>query len=876
MAVTHTQICLAREERVREQYRFDMQNFFRFLVIPQLPQRLEPLRELAFNLWFSWEPDAVALFETLDPEMWDRCYHNPVKLLERVRQTRLHEMAEDDGFVRRMDTVYRRFQDYLANKDIWFSKDWSSKLDGPVAYFSAEFGLHESVPAYSGGLGILAGDHCKAASDLGLPFVAMGLLYRHGYFKQRLSKEGWQEAVEMNLVFDELPIHEVCNSDETPRTVQVDILGRSVNVKIWEIKVGRVSLYLLDTDVAKNGEEDRLITAELYAGDIEMRIRQEIVLGVGGVRALEALGISPSVYHMNEGHAAFLGIERIRQLMVKSGIDFYSALQVTAASNVFTTHTPILAGNDAFPPEFVHRYFINYVGELKIEFDEFLKFGRAWNHQPSDLFSMTILALRMSRRVNGVSALHGKVARQMWTSVWPYAPVHEVPIESITNGIHLHTWLAAEMRDLYEKYFGDDWQERMSDSDLWQRVNDIPDEELWSTHMFLKRRMIEFVRKRLHEQHEQLGESLGRTRAAGSLLDPEVLTIGFARRFATYKRALLIFKDLDRLKSILNKQDQPLRLIFAGKAHSRDEGGKRLIQQLYRIIHTPEFEGKVVFVEDYDTNTARHLVQGVDVWLNNPLRPLEASGTSGQKVAPNGGINLSILDGWWREGYNGKNGWAIGAEIKDGTSEFQDEVDANALYSILEQQIVPLYYTKSDGRLPLAWVNLMRESIRSISPVFNTRRMVQEYLERFYAPAAQQATRLQANHFAEARELARWKAEIRKAWSQVSIQEVMCDHSQQVLVGEKMKIHARVFLGPIVPEHVLVEAYYGNTEDSELQNPMTIKLEFQSREKDGVYSYAGHIEPRESGAYGFNVRVVPYHPNLTQKHELRLVTWGKT
>ncbi len=854
-----------------------MQNFLRFLVIPRLPQRLEPLREMAFNLWYSWEPDAVKIFEELDPALWKSCYHNPVKLLQRVRQARLHESVLDDGFMRRLESVHQRFKKYIGAQDTWFAKNWPHEMEGPVAYFSAEFGFHESVPEYSGGLGILAGDHCKAASDLGLPFVAVGLLYRHGYFIQRLNKEGWQEALAMNIAFNELPIHEARKEDGSVLAVQVDILGRTVTAKVWEIKVGRISLYALDTDVPANSDEDRKITAELYGGDTEMRIRQEIVLGIGGVRALRALGIKPSVYHMNEGHAAFLGMERIRQLMADDGVEYYPALQVTAASSVFTTHTPVPAGNDAFSADLMHRYFEKYVGELKISFEEFLKFGRTWNHTPDDPFSMTILALRMSRRANGVSAKHGDVSRKMWTSVWPYAPVQEVPITSVTNGIHLHTWLAPEMRDLYEKYFGAGWQDRISDPDLWRRVSDIPDTELWNTHMLLKKRMIEFVRCRVREHRERLGESPDRVRAAATLLDPEVLTIGFARRFATYKRALLLFKDLERLRVIFGKKDRPIQIVIAGKSHPKDDAGKRLIQNLIRLISEPEFEGKVVFVEDYDTNVARHLVQGVDVWLNNPLRPLEASGTSGQKVPPNGGVNLSVLDGWWCEGYNGKNGWAIGPEIDGGTPELQDEVDVKSLYGILDNQVIPLYYAKPDGRLPLAWINLMRESIRSVTPVFNTWRMVREYMERFYAPAAQRGTRLRSNGYAEARELAQWKIAIRNAWHQVSVQEIACDHSNsfEVLVGEKVSVRARVFLGPIAPEHVLVEIYYGETQNGDIRNPFTVHMALEKKEGEGTYWYTGQMDAAESGAYGFNVRLMPTHDNLTQKHELRLVTWGK-
>lgn len=855
-----------------------MQNFFRFSVIPQLPPRLEPLREMAFNLWFSWEPDAVAAFTELDPELWEAVYHNPVKLLQRVRQARLRQMTEDDGFMRRLDDVYRRFKEYMARKDNWFPKKFPTGLEGPIAYFSAEFGLHESVPEYSGGLGILAGDHCKAASDLGLPFVAVGLMYRHGYFKQRLNKEGWQEAVAMNIAFNELPMQEVRKADGSILTIEVKILGRPVNAKIWELKVGRIPIYALDTDIPSNKEEDRLITAELYGGDLDMRIRQEIVLGIGGARALKAMGISPSVYHMNEGHAAFLAIERIRQFMVDKKIDFYPAQQVSAASNIFTTHTPVAAGNDAFPQELMRQYFNDYVSELGINFDEFLKFGRTWNHQPTDPFSMTILALRMSRRANGVSKCHSKVSQKMWTSVWPNAPVDEVPISAVTNGIHLQTWLAPEMRSLYGKYFGVGWEERISDPDLWRRVSDIPDEDLWGTHMLLKKRMIEFVRRRVRENRERLGESPDRIRATAHLLDPEILTIGFARRFATYKRALLMFQDMERLRALLHKADRPLQIVIAGKSHPRDEAGKRLIQNLQKIINTPEFENRVVFVEDYDTNVARHLVQGVDVWLNNPLRPLEASGTSGQKVPPNGGINFSVLDGWWCEGYNGKNGWAIGAEITDGSPELQDEVDTKSLYTILEQQIVPLFYAKPDGRLPLAWINLMRESIRSVTPVYNTWRMVQEYAERFYVPASQMGSRLQAKDFAEAKLSAVWKKSIRESWAEVCVQEVVCDHPKryEVLVGEKVKVRSKVFLGRIPPEHILAEIYFGESENSELRNPSTASLQLKNKESEGTYWYEGFIEANESGAYGFNVRLLPTHPNLAQKHELRMVAWGKT
>ncbi|MCC7519733.1 MAG: alpha-glucan family phosphorylase [Verrucomicrobiae bacterium] len=854
-----------------------MPDFFRFAVVPNLPPRLEPLRELAFNLWFSWEPDATALFRDLDPALWEDCHHNPARLLQRVRQGRLLEVARDEAFLARLGDASARLAAYLEDENTYHAKHWSEKLRQPVAYFSAEFGLHESVPTYSGGLGILAGDHCKTASDLGLPFVAVGLLYRHGYFRQRLTREGWQEAVAMDVAFNELPIREVRRPDGTPLTVQVRILSRAVTIKVWKVRVGRIPLLLLDTDIGENNAEDRRITAELYGGDVEMRIRQEIVLGIGGVRVLDALEIAPAVFHMNEGHAAFLGLERIRLLMQKEKVDFYVALQVAAASNVFTTHTPVPAGNDAFSPEMMHRYFDEYARELNIGFDDFLKYGRIWNHQPHDPFSLTVLALRTSRRCNGVSRIHGKVSRAMWTSVWPEAPIHEVPIGSVTNGIHVQTWLAPEMRALYDRCLGKGWPYRIHDPEMWRRVSDISDQDLWETHALLKRRLVEFVRERIRTVRQRLGEPPDRVRAAATLLDPEILTLGFARRFATYKRAALLFQDFERLKAILNRPDRPVQIIMAGKAHPRDEAGKRLIQQILQISRQPGFEGRIVFIEDYDSNVARHMVQGVDVWLNTPLRPMEASGTSGQKTPPNGGVNLSVADGWWAEGFNGKNGWVIGAEIEEGAPAVQDEVDAASLYNILDRQVVPLYYAKPDGRLPLAWINLMRESIRSVTPVFNTWRMVQEYTEHCYTPAAGDSTRLRADGFKEARELANWKEEIRKSWQAATVREVVCGHPKpyQILVGEKIPIRARVALGRINPEHVLVEAYVGEGSSGEILNPSTVRLQLEKSEGDQTHWYTGEIEAKESGAYGYNVRLIPTHPNLVQKHELRLVAWGK-
>ena len=850
-----------------------MPTFQIYNVIPTLPATLEPLREMTFNLWWTWEPSARRLFRHLDPDLWNRTNHNPVRMLQLSRQARLEELAQDKTFLRELKQVHDAFRNYLVRQDTYGKTGAGAAIRKPVAYFSAEFGFHESIPNYSGGLGILAGDHCKSASDLDLNFVAIGLLYRHGYFKQEIDKDGAQQAISLNQNFHHLPIREV-QQDGANLLVPVRILDREVFAKVWQLQVGRISLFLLDTDTPENNAEDRLITAELYGGDLEMRMRQEIMLGIGGVKALSALGIEPEVFHMNEGHSAFLALERIRLNVVEKKLDFYSALQLVAAANIFTTHTPVPAGNDSFPRDMMRKYFGDFAKELSIPFDEFFSFGQM-RVDRSDPFSMTILALRLSRHANGVSKLHGDVSRSLWKDVWAGVPVHEVPITSITNGIHTKTWMAPEFAALYQKYFGD-WEEHITEPDFWRRVTDIPDAELWDTHQQLKRRLVEFVRERVRMRRERIGDSPEAIRNVSQILDPEVLTIGFARRFATYKRGALLFSDKERLKRLLNDTTRPVQFIFAGKAHPRDEGGRALIQEVYKFSREAGFENRVVFLEDYDSYIARRLVQGVDLWLNNPLRPLEASGTSGMKLAPNGGINLSVLDGWWRESYNGNNGWAIGGEIVDGTVEFQSEVDANSLYQLLENQIIPLYYAKPDGKLPLAWLQLMRESMRTVTPVFNTHRMVKEYTERLYIPAAQSHDGFSRENSQAAAQLSQWKTRIRKDWPQVRIYDVQVGNKdrQNILVGESLQVSARVHLGAVDPQHVRVEAYHGEADNGGIKNPTVTVLNESNKNGDGSYIYQGSVPASESGAYGFSVRVVPTHPHLMQAHELRLITWS--
>ena len=851
-----------------------MPTFQTYNVTPILPATLEPLRDLSFNLWWTWEAAARRLFRELDPELWNETNHNPVRMLQLARQSRLEELAQDKNFLRELKQVFQDFEKYLGRHETYGKTGPGAAIKSPIAYFSAEFGFHESIPNYSGGLGILAGDHCKSASDLDLNFVAMGLLYRHGYFRQQIDKDGIQAAINLNQNFYHLPIREV-RRGETKLLISVPILDREVFARVWELRVGRVNVYLLDTDVPENSPEDRRITAELYGGDLEMRMRQEIVLGIGGVKALGALGIQPNVFHMNEGHSAFLALERIRIKVVERKLDFYSALQVVAAANVFTTHTPVPAGNDSFSREMMEKYFGKFAKELHIPFDELFSFGHTRLH-PDEPFSMTILALRLSRHANGVSKLHGDVSRALWKDVWSGVPIPEVPITRITNGIHTKTWMAPEFAALYRKHLGD-WEEHLTEPDFWRGVIDIPDAQLWETHQQLKRRLIDFVRDRERQRRQRLGESPESIRRVNRILDPEILTIGFARRFATYKRGALLFSDKERLKHLVNDATRPVQFIFAGKAHPRDEAGKALIQEVYRFSREQGLETRIIFVEDYDSYIARRLVQGVDLWLNHPLRPLEASGTSGMKSAPNGGINLSVLDGWWLEGFNGSNGWAIGAEIATGTTDFQNEVDASSLYQLLENQIVPLYYAKPDGKLPLAWLQLMRESIRSVTPVFNTQRMVKEYTEQLYVPAAQAHENFSGDGCGAAKHLSQWKAQMRKDWPQVQVSNVDVGNKDQqsISVGESLKISARVHLGGVNPQHVRVEAYHGEVDNGDLLNPAATVLSQSSQaDGDGNYVYEGSVPATESGTYGFSVRVIPTHPCLMQPHELRLITWS--
>lgn len=702
-------------------------------VIPNhfsLPRRINRLGELAYNLWWTWNPDVQRLFQHIDSDLWEQTTHNPIMFLRKVERAKLNAVTHDSYFLEFFDTSIQAFDEYMDREDTWYEQNHGHITKETIAYFSSEFGLHETLPIYAGGLGVLSGDHLKESSDLGLPLVAMGFLYTNGYFTQTISEDGWQEAHYLKLDFEDLPVLPLMVDEKRPFTITVELAGRDVQVRIWKIQVGRVPLYLLDSNVDENSPEDRELTSRLYSSDLDLRISQEIILGVGGVRALRKLGHSPAVWHMNEGHSAFLALERIREL-VQKGSSLDEAIAYVQGKTVFTTHTPVPAGSDQFPDWLIDKYFGAFRDQLGLSRDQFFELAQ---HEVSwgKTFSMPVLAMRMSSLRNGVSELHGEVAREMWGYLWPDLKTDEVPISHITNGIHTGTWLARRLRHLYASYLGSDWLENLDDPEVWKGIDHIPDEELWAVRRHLKRKLVFYMRERARSQWARDIVHPVQVVAAGALLNPYALTIGFARRFATYKRAGLILSDFERLLRIINQPNMPVQIIFAGKAHPADDPGKLLIQEVYRKVKLAESGGRLVFLEDYDMNLARYLIQGVDVWLNTPRRPMEASGTSGQKAALNGVLNFSILDGWWREGYNGENGWAIGTDDSHPDHQFQDDMDAVSLYSTLENVIIPLFYERSANNLPVEWIRRMKASIRTLAPEFSMRRMVKDYATELY------------------------------------------------------------------------------------------------------------------------------------------------
>ncbi len=846
-----------------------MYSFRTVSIKPRLPRQIEGLADIARNFWFSWNVPAQNLFKRINEKLWEDVNHNPVKFLLLVHEEELEEIAQDEEYLKVYRQVTEEFQRYLSRRS-WFEQKFSGLGDRVIAYFSPEFGLHESHPIYSGGLGLLAGDHMKSASDLGLPFVGVGLLYKHGYFSQIINREGRQEAHYPYYNFYDLPIQPVFDHRGEEVVIGVEFPGRDVFVKVWRSRVGRVDLFLLDANISLNGIEDRGITGQLYGGDRNVRISQEILLGVGGVRALRRLGINPSAWHINEGHAAFMLVERLRELVVEKGISFDTAVEVLKSCTIFTTHTPVAAGHDLFSAEMVDHYFRHLYGDLGVDREEFLNLG--WD-QGRGMFNMTLLAIRLSGYCNGVSRLHGDVSRELFSHLYPKIPVEEIPITHVTNGIHTSSWLAQEIKDLYTIYLGSDWQERVTDRQMWKNNFDLPDNLLWVVHQSLKERMIRFARNVLKKQRARNQEPYERIREVEGFLQPGVLTIGFARRFATYKRAGLLFRDRGRLSRLVNHPERPVQFIFAGKAHPADAEGQALIKLVYDASNQEEFRGKVVFLEDYGIDMARYLLQGVDVWLNTPRRPLEASGTSGQKAAANGVINVSILDGWWPEAYNGQNGFAIGEKRRYSDDEMQDRDDCYSLYTLLEEKVAPAYYRQEMG-FPREWVQMMKNSMQTITPVFSTERMVQEYTDRFYVPLIKRGQRFTRDNYALAEKMKEYKRFLTENWGRVEIARVETNVTREMNVGETLMLKASVHLGPISPDDVDLEIVYGSVSEKGLYNLSTAPMQYDGTGEAGLFNFTGQVILPQ-GTFGYTVRVRPGSPELLHKFELPLVAWAE-
>jgi glycogen phosphorylase len=697
----------------------------------------DKLMALARNLWWSWHPEVVNLFRDLDPVRWRQIDHNPIALLAEMNAEQVAERASEMVLYTRINQAYRRLKEYMGNtRTTWGAREAGVLGAMPVAYFSAEFGLHESVPIYSGGLGVLSGDHIKSASGLGVPLVAIGLFYDQGYFKQHLNDEGWQLEEYLDTKVENLPMEPARDPKGRPITVEIETLHGRLLAKVWLMYVGRINLYLLDCDVEGNSPEDRELTSRLYGGDLRTRIRQELVLGVGGVKALRMLGIKPGVYHLNEGHSAFAPLEVIRQRMQDDGMSFDESLRETAAHTVFTTHTPVPAGHDRFDGPLLEEHLGPLRQQLGISYEQLMGLGRVEPQNEHESFCMTVIGLKLSRRANAVSSLHGYISRRMWAHLWPWRVEEEIPIGHITNGVHIPTWLAYPMVQLYDKVLGTEWHTRMGEPDIWHKIYDVDPGELWETHNALKSRLLEFVRRRVSRQSRRRNEDPAVIEAARTILDPNALTIGFARRFATYKRADLFLRNFDVMAELIDDVNRPVQFVFAGKAHPADEPGKRLIQRIANLRHDPRFAGRVVFIEDYDINVARHMVQGVDVWLNNPRRPLEASGTSGQKAVLNGGLNCSVLDGWWAEAYNGMNGFSIGNGASHAIVETNDDRDGKDLLRVLADEVIPLFYQRDADGLPQQWIERMTNSIATLAPRFSAHRMVVDYVQKAYLVAA--------------------------------------------------------------------------------------------------------------------------------------------
>ncbi len=842
-----------------------------------LPDALKPLEELAYNLYFSWNPDVRDLYRQIDLELWRKVGRNPVAFLTEISSDRLQEVAADPAFIAQIQKAYQRFQDYLNKTNTRFSKNHPLLKDQTIAYFSAEYGLHESLPNYAGGLGILSGDHCKTASDLGLPFVAVGLMYKHAYFSQLLDEDGNQVEVYEPLNPGQLSISLVRNEKNEPLQVSVTIQKKSIAIQIWQVKIGRISLYLLDSNVESNDREDRDIISSLYGGTRETRIKQEIILGIGGVRALRAMGIDAYFFHMNEGHSAFLGLERLADY-INDGLTFSQALHLVRSTTLFTTHTPIPAGNEAFEFEMMEAYFQDFWPKLGLTKTEFFNLGRNVNIHQHENFSLTVLALNLSYMANGVSKLHGAVSRHMWQRVFPGIPTEEIPIGHITNGIHTESWLHREMIKLFDQYLPADWRLHIHEPYFWDSILQIPDEDFWKTMQKMKSDMSQHLRRRYTQRLARYSSEDHGYPAPDEILNDKILTIGFARRFAPYKRATLMFRDPERLKRILNNPEKPVQILFAGKAHPYNDAGKELIRTINQFSREEGFKGRIVFIEGYTINISRSMVSGVDVWLNNPRRPLEASGTSGQKVPINGGINFSVLDGWWPEGYNGNNGWTIGMDMDYPDHNEQDRIDSESFYNTLENEIVPLYYDRDADDIPHNWIKMAKESLRSIITQFSTHTMVWNYTEKYYVPGIKRHIKYREDDFIELFRFTRWSNRLNRHWKKIhllKLNEHSASEDDRIFSkGETREISVRLDVDGIKPEELRVELILERQDAIRGHEQMEIfPMGLIGKVDTNLYEYRALVKAKTNGSYRYNCRVIPTHPDMYNTHETRLISW---
>ena len=852
--------------------------FNKITVRPQLPKRIAKLYDISYNLWWSWNTEFLKLFKILDIDLWEKVGKNPVKFLKMVSQEKLEEATKSSEFLKEYDKVVKDFDDYMGSKDTWFKKKFPDNTNDLIAYFSAEYGLDETIPIYSGGLGILSGDHMKSSSDMGIPLVGVGLLYKSGYFHQKINGYGQQETEYHAIDISTLPITSVKDHEGKDLLIYIQFPKKKIYLKAWQIKVGRNTLYLLDSDVDENIPEYRTVTSTLYGGDQEMRIMQEIVLGMGGVNLLYSLGLKPTVYHMNEGHSAFLTIELIKNMMKYKEVSFDIAKDIVSSMTLFTTHTPVPAGNDIFPLSLVEKYFNGYWDRLGLTKEEFYRLGMEPNADINTSgFNMGILALKIAGKKNGVSKLHGAVSRELFSKVWPDIPSNESPIEYVTNGVHTCSWLAPTIKELYNKYLEPYWQDNIQDDEVWKNIEKIPDEELWKVHQSRKEKLLKIVKnstierlRRYNYSYEDIDQMVGN-------LDPNVLTIGFARRFATYKRATLIFRDLERITQIFNERNMPVQIIFAGKAHPSDKEGQDLIKFIHDISLKPQFKGKVFILENYNIGMSRYLISGVDVWLNNPRRPLEASGTSGQKAAINGVINFSVLDGWWAEGYNQKNGWTIGTNAKYQSYDVQDDADSRSMYDTLENKIIPMYYEKNEKGYSDTWVRIMKNTIESNAGRFSTSRMLDDYTTQFYIPLCN----LHNKCYTDLPKVTRyneWKEKLYSNWDDIKIRQDKNNYDDiTVDAGNKIEVSCYVKLPNelISIDNIDAEVYYGKiTTEGVVDDISIIPMKLVDEDEVNLeYKFTAKIELKSGGDYGYTFRVIPKNKMILNPMNLDLIKW---